>query len=324
MALGSPRFAYTKGLHDLGAGGYAWLQPDGGWGWSNAGLVVDDGESLLIDTLFDVPLTRDMLDAMRAAEPKAAAQINVLVNTHENGDHCNGNECCQGAEIIAHRLAAEGMARESPTMMAGLIASARGMGELGEYLVHCFGAFDFKSVTQTLPTTVFDSALVRHVGSKSVHITHVGPAHTRGDALVYVPADRTVFTGDILFIEGHPIVWEGPVSNWIETCEAILALDVETVVPGHGPITGKNGVAAVRDYLAYTQAEARKRYDAGLSVFEAAQDIAMADYESWGDGERIVINVSTLYKEFAGDHTPNDVMSLFGQMARLWKSTGKR
>ena len=318
MSLGSPRFAYTKGLHDLGNGGYAWLQPDGGWGWSNSGLIVDEGESLLVDTLFDVPLTRDMLAAMVAAEPKAVARIGTLVNTHHNGDHCNGNECCAGAEIIAHRLAAEAMRRETPALLAGFVAAAPGMGLTGEYVTHAFGPFDFAGVTQTFPTTTFEHELIRHVGAKEVRLLPVGPAHTAGDILVHVPADRTVFTGDILFIEGHPIMWEGPVGNWIAACEAILDMDVETVVPGHGPITGKNGVRAVRDYLAYIRDEARWRFDAGLSAFEAAKDIDLSDYDSWGDGERIVVNVTTLYREFAGDEGHADPVALFGQMAELW------
>ncbi len=91
MTTITSKFAYTKGLQDLGNGCYAYLQPDGSWGWSNAGLVVDSGESLLVDTLFDLKLTREMLDAMRRAEPKAAATIGTLVNTHSNGDHCFGN-----------------------------------------------------------------------------------------------------------------------------------------------------------------------------------------------------------------------------------------
>jgi hypothetical protein len=60
---------YAGGLADLGRGVWAWLQPNGGLGESNAGLVVGTGESLLIDTLWDLPLTRRMLEAM--AEPTA-------------------------------------------------------------------------------------------------------------------------------------------------------------------------------------------------------------------------------------------------------------
>ncbi|MGH7022672.1 MAG: MBL fold metallo-hydrolase [Caulobacteraceae bacterium] len=317
MSLGLGRFAYTRGLHDLGNGGYAWLQPDGGWGWSNAGLIVDQGESLLVDTLFDVPLTRTMLDAMRRAEPKAAARIGMLVNTHHNGDHCFGNECCEGAEIIAHTLAAKAMAREGPERLAAMMGAAPGLGEAGAYLTRIFGAFDFAGVTQTLPTTTFEHELTREVGGKTVQILHVGPAHTAGDALVHVPADRTVFTGDILFIEGHPIMWEGPVANWIGACDRIMAMDVETVVPGHGPITDKRGVAAVRDYLVYVRDEARKRFVAGLPAFDAARDIDMTDYNGWGDGERIVVNVASLYREFSGARAHADIGVLFGQMAAL-------
>jgi glyoxylase-like metal-dependent hydrolase (beta-lactamase superfamily II) len=317
MSLGLGRFAYTRGLHDLGNGGYAWLQPDGGWGWSNAGLIVDGEDSLLVDTLFDMPLTYDMLAAMKAAEPKAAAHIDMLVNTHHNGDHCFGNACCEGAEIIAHSRAREAMVHEGPERLAQLMRAAPQMGEAGAYLSRIFGPFDFKGARQALPTTTFETEITRTVGDKRVHIIHVGPAHTAGDALVHVPADRLVFTGDILFIEGHPIMWDGPAGNWIAACDRILAMDVETVVPGHGPITDKRGVQAVRDYLVYVRDEARKRFDVGLSAFEAARDIDMRDYDSWGDGERIVVNVVSLYREFSGVSPDIDFATLWGEMASL-------
>lgn len=319
--LGIPKYTYTKGLHELGNGAYAWLQPDGGWGWSNSGMIVDGDQSLIVDTLFDVPLTRDMLDAYRKAEPKAADTIGMLVNTHHNGDHCYGNECCEGAEIIAHKLAAEAMAHEPPEMLVGFLEAAPDLGDLGAYLTKCFGVFDFKGVTPTLPTTTFEGSLTRKVGNKDVHLLSVGPAHTHGDIIVHVPDNKTVYTGDILFIEGHPILWEGPVENWINACDAICAMDVDTVVPGHGPITDKRGVKALQQYLVYVRDEARKRYDAGLSCFEAAQDIDMSDYDSWGDGERIAVNVATLYHEFSGDPRP-DTATLFGWMAELDKRRG--
>ena len=97
------------------------------------------------------------------------------------------------------------------------------------------------------------------VGDKKVKLVEVGPAHTRGDVLVHVPKDRIVYTGDIAFIGGHPIVWAGPVGNWIKACDLILGWDVETVVPGHGPITDKNGIRRLRDYFAYIHGEARRR-----------------------------------------------------------------
>lgn len=309
---------YNKGLVDLGHGGYAWLQPDGGWGWSNAGLVTDGDRALLVDTLFDVRLTAEMLVAMKRAQPKA--RIDQLVNTHSNGDHCNGNELVEGAAIIASKATADELAHESPRMMTALMKQAPNMGEAGEFFLYCFGAFHFEEVNQTLPTRTFEGALDLTVGSKRVHLKQVGPAHTRGDTIVHVPSDRLVFTGDILFIEGHPILWAGPVGNWIDACNYIDSLDVDIIVPGHGPITDKRGVRAVRDYLIYVRDQARQRFDSGMSPYDAAMDISLADYSSWGDAERIVVNVTTLFKEFSGDTTPNDTAALFGLMAKIHKA----
>ncbi len=309
---------YDRGLHDLGNGGYAWLQPDGGWGWSNAGLIVSAGEALLVDTLFDVKLTAEMLAAMRAANP-AARDIGTLVNTHANGDHCNGNELVVDAEIIASRATAEELANDSPERLAAMMRAAPQLGETGEFLQYCFRDFDFENIRQTLPTRTFEHELQLRCGDKDVLLTQVGPCHTQGDILVHVPADRLMFTGDILFVEGHPILWVGPVGNWIAACDRMLALDLETIVPGHGPITDKRGVRAVRDYLVYVHGEARKRFDAGLSVYDTAMDISLADYDSWGDGERIVVNVATLYREFGASGENASPADLFALMAKIHK-----
>ncbi len=80
------KWQYTKGLHEVGNGLYAYLLPDGGWGWSNAGLIVDGEETVLVDTLFDLSLTGEMLKTMRDAVP-AAGNISRLLNTHANADH---------------------------------------------------------------------------------------------------------------------------------------------------------------------------------------------------------------------------------------------
>ncbi len=72
-----PKWQYTKGLQDLGNGCYAWLQPDGSWGYSNSGLIVDEGETLLVDTLFDLRLTRAMLDGFRGWTDAERIVINV-------------------------------------------------------------------------------------------------------------------------------------------------------------------------------------------------------------------------------------------------------
>ncbi|HTQ13054.1 MAG TPA: MBL fold metallo-hydrolase [Rhizomicrobium sp.] len=308
--------SYRKGVAGFGNGSFAWLQPDGGWGLSNAGLVTSDGEALLIDTMFDYAHTREMLAGFAKASD---ARIRTLFNTHHNGDHCYGNALVEGAQIVATEAACAAMAHESPGMLAGLMKAAPGMGLTGEYFLHAFGRFDFGGIEPRLPDTTFTGRAAKVVGAKTVELIEVGPAHTGGDAIAWVPADRTVFTGDILFIEGHPIIWAGPIGNWIAACELIEAMDAETIVPGHGPVTGRAGVARLRGYLVHIRDEARKRFDAGMGAFEAARCIALDDYANWGDPERIAINTATLYREWGDTDTPADAATLFGWMAQLWK-----
>jgi glyoxylase-like metal-dependent hydrolase (beta-lactamase superfamily II) len=310
-------WTYTKGLHELGNRCFAWLQPDGGWGWSNAGLVCDGGESLLVDTLFDLRLTREMLEAMRRAAPEAS-RIGTLVNTHANGDHCYGNSLVAGARIVASRASAEEMDELPPESMAALMKNAAALGPGGAFLARCFAPFDFEGIGHTPPTETFSGELRLRVGAKDVVLLEVGPAHTKGDVLVWVPGDGVVFTGDILFIDGTPIMWAGPVGNWIAACERIAALGARVVVPGHGPITDTRGALRVRDYLVFVRDEARKRFDAGLSPADAARDIALGDYGAWGDAERIAVNVHTLYREWsAGALGRANALELFGLMAEL-------
>ena len=125
-----PKWNYTKGLHDLGNDVYAYLLPDGSWGWSNAGLVVDGEQSLLVDTLFDLALTREMLAAMRDATG-AARSIDTLVNTHANGDHWFGNQLVHGAQIIASKACAQEMQELPPSRIADMMKGGSQYGRTG-------------------------------------------------------------------------------------------------------------------------------------------------------------------------------------------------
>lgn len=311
------RWEYTKGLKDIGNGLYAWLQPDGGWGWSNAGLICDGDASLLVDTLFDMALTRAMLDGMADATGIGAEKIGTIVNTHANGDHCHGNGCCPQAEIIASEASAREMAEVPPAMLAQFKKMGAQLGPAGSYFADIFAPFDFENVDERAPTKTFSGAMDLKVGDKDVKLIEVGPAHTGGDVLVHVPGDKAVFTGDILFIDGTPLMWAGPVANWIRACETIIAMDVDVIVPGHGPVTDKAGVRCVAEYLAFVDREARARFDAGLSVREASLDIALGDYANWGDAERIAVNVDSLYREYRGDGKVTPVIELFALMAEV-------
>ena len=308
---------FTLGLHETGEGTYVYLQPDGGWGYSNAGLVVGDGSSLLVDTLFDLRLTESMLQAM--APVTKAAPIGQLVNTHANGDHCYGNQLVRDAEIVASAATAHEMSEVPPAMMAALNKSP---GEVGDLFRRFFGDFHFDGIELVPPTRTFSGRLDLDVGGRAVELIEVGPAHTKGDTIAFVPDAKTVYTGDILFIGGAPIVWAGPLENWIAACDLIASLDVETVVPGHGPVTDKTGVAQVRDYLTFVLREAEGRQAAGVDAFDAAKEIAKSilgssAFSDWQEFGRISVNVDTVYRSRDAQYQSPDVIEQFRRMAAI-------
>ena len=303
---------YEKGLVDVGNNCYAYLQPDGGWGWSNAGLIEGDGASLLVDTLFDLRLTQEMLDAMSRVSLRSP--IATLVNTHANGDHCYGNQLVADATIVASAATAHEMSEVPASMMLSLNNAP---GEIGELFRGFFGAFDFNGIETTLPTVTFSGRHDLLVGGRVVELHEVGPAHTAGDTIVYVPSAHTVFTGDILFSHGTPIVWAGPLSNWIAACDRISALAPTVVVPGHGPVATLAEVRDCREYLSMVDREARVRHEAGMTSEEAARDIALGDFGEWGEWGRIAVNVDTAYRSFDPGYKGVDIFEMFRRMATL-------
>jgi 2-keto-4-pentenoate hydratase/2-oxohepta-3-ene-1,7-dioic acid hydratase in catechol pathway/glyoxylase-like metal-dependent hydrolase (beta-lactamase superfamily II) len=305
---------YARGLHSVGDRVWAWTLPDGGYGWSNAGLIAGDGASLLVDTLFDLPLTREMLAAMRPITD--GAPITDAVITHSNGDHTHGNQLLDGSvRIIAARGTAEEVAHGmAPEMLA--MTQVADLGPVGTpYARERFGPFDFGGITLRNADQTFDHDLSVDVAGRQVKLLDLGPAHTAADTVVHVPDAGVLFAGDLLFIGCTPIVWAGPIANWVAACDTMIALDAPTVVPGHGPITDPDGIRAVRGYLVHVSEQAEAAYRQGLSFAEAADTIDLGEYGNWLDAERVVVNVYQRYRELDPNIAELPVLALMTMQA---------
>jgi cyclase len=334
--------AFEGGLHEVAPGTFAWLQPNGDLGESNAGLVVGVGASALVDTLWDVPLTRRMLDAM--APHVAEAPINHLFNTHSDGDHWWGNQLLPDARRITSSASAEVMRHETgaPEQLERLRSLAaklqragqlglprpvrRRLGDFGSYVTRMFSPYDFSSVELTGPTETFSGHVPMGVGGRALELIVVGPAHTPGDTIVWVPDVRVVFAADVAFVGVTPVMWSGPVGNWLAALDRIAALEPDVVVPGHGPVCGLAELEAVGRYWRWLEAATRPRFARGESPYEVAEGIAMSDgfraqeWAGWIAPERIVINCHVLRREARGELgpiTPAQRILIFDQVARL-------
>jgi glyoxylase-like metal-dependent hydrolase (beta-lactamase superfamily II) len=305
---------YRKGLHDLGHGCHAWLLPDGSWGWSNSGLVTGSGTSLMVDTLFDLALTREMLAGI--APITDGHPLGTLVNTHSDGDHVFGNELVaeRDVEIIASEAAAALMTQEAVELLAGVKRMA---GATGDFARHVFAPFEFEGITATGPTRTFSGELSVDVGGREVRLIQVGPAHTPGDVLVHVPDAKLLFAGDILFVGGTPIAWAGPIERWIDACDRILDMDLDTIVPGHGPVSGKPEVRDMREYLVFVEREARERFEDGLSIDEAIASIDLGEYADLPEHGRLAQNVINVYQQLDPGLPRPERLTVLGRIAAL-------
>jgi cyclase len=288
----SAKARFHLGWHPVRGAAHAWLQPDGGWGLSNAGLIVGVGASMLVDTLYDLARTRAMLSDL--APLTGPASIGTVVNTHGNGDHWFGNQLVGDAEIIAASGTVADMRAVGPAELLGLLSMP---GPAGDFARKVFGQYRFDDITPTYPTRTFDDELELEVGGVPVRLLDVGPAHTSADTIVHCPDDGVVYTGDIVFAGGTPIVWAGPVQNWIRALDRIRALGADRLVPGHGPVSGVEVLTAMSDYLSFVQEAATSRHERGMPLDVAVADIDLGSFAGLPESERLAANVREIYHE---------------------------
>jgi cyclase len=290
------------------------MSPNGGWGESNAALICGTHESVLIDTLWDLPRTEAMLEGF--GPHLETAPIRRVINTHGDGDHWFGNQLTGAKSIIATKAATRRMSEHGPGDMKMLGAASRalrwasGLPVVGrrsweieaDYFDGMMAPFDFSRIRPTLPNTTFSGELHLEIGGRPVDLLEVGPAHTSGDLIVHMRDDRVVFAGDIIFLGTTPVLWDGSANRWIQACEQILRLKPDVVVPGHGPLTDCDGVDLVRQYWQFLWAAARRHMQKGVPPDLAALAIVRSDeflhqpFAVWDGRERTMINVHAIYR----------------------------
>ncbi|KOY58439.1 MBL fold metallo-hydrolase [Streptomyces sp. XY332] len=263
------------------SGVYAYVQPDGGWCLNNAGFVSDGGRTLLIDTA----ATERRALALREAVVSAGVPLpRTVVNTHHHGDHTYGNGVfAPGALVLAHDNA------RTEQLAAG------------HQLEMIWPATDFGAIEITPPDLTYNDRTTLHLGGTEAQVIHPGVAHTTGDSIVFLPRQRIVFTGDLVFAEGTPFLAMGSLAGSLRALELLRSLGAETVVPGHGPLTDPSAYEATERYLQYVAELAREGRAKGLTPLEVAREADLGEFGAWRESERLVANLHRAYAELAGE-----------------------
>src|SRR3712207_3328565 len=171
---------------------------------NNTGVVTsDDGAGLMVDTTSTEARNRALFAAVAGV---ARGRLRAVVNTHHHGDHTFGNWLVpEGTPVVGHAHSPEAQ------LAAGLLAAQVLTGP------------DYGHLEVRPPDVTFTGGMTLHLGERAVELHAVGPAHTRGDVVVWLPAERVAFAGDVAFAGGQPFLAEGSVAGYPGAIEALRA-----------------------------------------------------------------------------------------------------
>lgn len=208
---------------------------DTSWGVNCVARASPSG-TLLVDPMIAPAHARLVEDALLR---RGFPAVRYVVVTHHHTDHALGAAwfAARGATVVAHRRCAEEMAAQHPAVVAAR-RRARGTAEL------------FADAEVRAPQVRFEERHVIDVGDGEVEVTHLGPGHTEGDAVVSFPEDGVVVCGDLVFARYHFNYEEADVEALPRRLEELLALPASWFIPGHGAPGGRELVEAQAAYHA--------------------------------------------------------------------------
>ncbi len=262
---------------------YAYVQGRGEWFVSNSGLIVGDKYAVLVDSLSNEKRTLEMIERVGEVTNKP---IKILVNTHGHPDHVWTNHMFDAIAVCQ-----ENARNETKTALV----------DLYKFL---FPDLDFSGAKITLQDVTFEKSLKIDIG-KEIKLVHPGVAHTTGDCYVYLPSEKVVFCGDLLFSKPcTPLALGGSVRGFVKALDELLGLDADVYIPGHGGVSGKEEVLAAKEYFEHVFDESEKRKREGMDWYDAALDIDLGKFKHWNEKERVFGNVARIYAELEGRDIP--------------------
>ena len=284
-------------MKEIADGVFAYVQATGGFCIANAGLIVGPEGAIAVDALFTPPMTRAFQAEIKRRMDRPVRQ---LINTHHHVDHTLGNEHFAGIDIVGHIRCREEMLRVGVPRERLNAAAPHFAADIADSRIRP-------------PNFTFADRMVIYLGDRRIELLHLGTGHTVDDVLVYLPREKLLFAGDVAFHYVTPLAFEGHIGGWMRVIDAVQKMDVETIVPGHGPVGDKSDLRELRDYFALIRREARRGFNEGAPVDEVVRRVKLGRFSQWGEAERIVPNIRRLYQEFDGTiEQPADL----GQLAR--------
>lgn len=280
LFLASPVFAAPE-VRVLAPGVFAFVGNDGK---TNSGFVVTDSGVVVIDTQGPPELAKLLREKIKETTDKPVTHV---VNTHYHGDHTFGNQYFDEGLIIAHENTSKALVERDTEHRA--------------MFRRFFGEESLREFRLTLPEATFTERMILRQGGKTMELIFAGgKAHTDGDIYVWLPEERVLFAGDLLYSGRLPLLNDGESAGALKAIDKILSTDAAQFVPGHGPVATAKEAAGYKGYIEALRAEVKKMRDAGMSKEEAVSKISLPAYSSWVMyREWLGANAARVYDELA-------------------------
>lgn len=291
---------------------------------SNALVVINDDDVLIVDSHITADAARELLRSVATLTDKP---VKYLVNSHFHFDHAHGNQVFpDGVAIVGHeytraKLLADPLSEStyqvigSPEAQSGLLSAldAQIDGASDDETRSALNAQKamlerhiaaLGEVIPTPPNVTFVDRLAVHGGSREIQLIHPGRGHTGGDVVVYLPAERVLFTGDLLY-PGAPYLGDGFADEFPETLERLKALDIDVIAGGHGALMRDTSIIdEVQGYLRSYWDQVAASHEQGLTVEQAVAALDLSGYEEFaafqiGSPGVLELEVGRMYERLA-------------------------
>jgi cyclase len=225
--------------------------------------------------VIDTPQLPSRAVAMRR-EAESHGPIRYVINTEHHVDHIFGNYFFKGAgPVVHHRGVADNFMTSTP-ILDPFAYAAEAIPTDDPEGAAIFPERDEYYADPNRGKIVFTGDLTLLVGDHTFHLLHT-PGHTPGQVAVHVPEERVVFTGDTVFSECQTWLMSSDIDQWIAALDRIASLDVDHVIPGHGPITTTAYLATQRANLLEWRAAVATAVAKGWSREETIERVSFAE-----------------------------------------------
>lgn len=257
--------------------------------WCNVGWVTFEDYVLVIDATVPEDV-ENVLEDIRETTDKP---IRFVFNTHHHWDHAFGNALFakEGAAIVAQKACAKQLNDDREQFKKWISKKP-----------------EYADLEYVMPAVQFDEYMVFSDGKRTVELLHLGHAHTKGDAVAYLPNEKILFTGDVCVNGAYNYMGEARLNQWINVLDYLQGLEVKTICPGHGKMAKPSLLETQKRYFIELRDQVQAAVDKGKSLEETIEAIHIPMFKDWTGEPPRESNIKQVYRDLTGLNPPWDVL----------------